>query len=98
VEVRWHDEGDHVALEVEDDGPGLPDAVREALFEPFQVGPGGGTGLGLPIARQLVIAHGGTIDVRSSREGSIFTVTLPTADETGNGERDDTERDDRERR
>jgi len=68
-----------VAIQVEDDGPGLPDAVRANLFRPF-VGSGrrGGTGLGLAIARDLIRAHGGDIAlVASGAGGTVFRLLLP---------------------
>jgi signal transduction histidine kinase len=67
-----------VVVEVEDDGPGIPDDVRERIFEVFYSSRGGGTGLGLPIARQIVERHGGTIEVSSIEgRGTTFRVRLP---------------------
>ena len=68
----------HAVLEVEDDGPGIPQASQERIFEVFYSSRGGGTGLGLPIARQIVERHGGTIDLHSVEgEGTRFTIRLP---------------------
>ncbi len=67
-----------VLVEVEDDGPGIPAGAREKIFEVFYSNRGGGTGLGLPIARQIVERHGGTIEVDSGKEhGTIFRIRLP---------------------
>lgn len=65
-------------LTVEDDGPGLPEAVRARLFQPFvTAGKAGGTGLGLAITRDLVRAQGGEIGlVRSTPGGSAFRLAL----------------------
>ena len=64
-------------LAVRDSGPGLPPHVRERLFSPFVSG-GSGAGLGLAIARQIVAAHGGKIDVQSAaRRGTELRLTLP---------------------
>ncbi len=76
--------GATVALTVRDDGPGVPPEVRPLLFERFyradSARTGDGAGLGLPIARALVEAQGGTIAVESAPgQGSAFTVTLPAA-------------------
>jgi signal transduction histidine kinase len=63
---------------VADDGPGVPARAREHLFEPFRASMRpGGTGLGLPIARELVRAHGGDIDLVDSPRGALFRVTIP---------------------
>ena len=75
-----------VAIEVRDSGCGFSPAVRERLFEPFFTTKdvGAGTGLGLSICQSLVLAAGGTIDLRSPPEGGCLArVTLPaaTADE-----------------
>ncbi len=66
-------------IEVSDNGPGLPDRVRQHLFLPF-AGSGrvGGSGLGLSIARDLMRGHGGDIELRrSGAEGTVFRLTLP---------------------
>ncbi len=67
-----------VALRVSDNGPGIPDAVRERLFEPFVTGRTGGTGLGLAIVQRAVVAHRGMVLVDSaSGRGTTFTVYFP---------------------
>ena len=72
-------------ISISDDGPGVAEADREAIFEPFSRGKGeapiGGAGLGLAIAREIARAHGGDIvlDVASTeRRGACFVVSLPT--------------------
>jgi signal transduction histidine kinase len=86
VAASGEGEGEWVTLAVRDSGPGIPPAEVERIFDKFhQVkrsrGPGGaGSGLGLPISRQLVEMHGGRLTVESTQgKGSIFTVTLPTS-------------------
>ena len=72
-------------LRVADDGPGIPPRHREAVFEPFfrldehRTRAAGGTGLGLAIARELVRAHGGTVEVHDAEPGAAFVVRLPLA-------------------
>lgn len=71
------------AFSVADDGPGIPDNVRERIFERFARGDdsrsrkAGSTGLGLSIVDAVVGAHGGAVEVGSSDQGATFTVTLP---------------------
>ena len=77
-----------VEVTVSDDGPGVPAADRERIFEPYvRVGEGrgaGGLGLGLAICRRIVEAHGGTIRAEERPEGgSRFVFTLPAASEAG---------------
>ncbi len=69
----------HVVLTVADDGPGIPPGDRDRVFEPFFTSRrgSGGTGLGLPITRSLLLAHGGTIDRIDSERGAVFCLTLP---------------------
>jgi signal transduction histidine kinase len=71
--------GDGVRVTICDSGPGIPDEVRQRLFEPFYTTkpPGKGTGLGLHISHNVVARHGGRIEVRSSSAGACFEVSLP---------------------
>ncbi|MGH8823342.1 MAG: ATP-binding protein, partial [Jiangellaceae bacterium] len=75
--------GDGVTLTVTDDGPGIPTAARESVFERFtrldeaRSRDAGGTGLGLPIARELVRAHGGEIRLEDNGPGVRALVRLP---------------------
>ena len=85
--VRLSLEGPCAKIRVDDNGIGIPEGMREAVFEPFRRGqqPGfenvPGTGLGLYISRELAVAHGGTLALQKSvvDEGSTFTLTLPLA-------------------
>lgn len=81
--ISMQAENDHVAMEVQDHGPGIPLEHQSHLFERFYRVPGSqnatrGTGLGLYICRQLVQAHYGEIGVRSiPGEGTTFHIRLP---------------------
>jgi PAS domain S-box-containing protein len=84
VAVKLVGEDRAVTLEVHNAGRPIPSELMPVLFDPFRRcaptdGPGReGLGLGLFIANQIVVAHGGSIDVRSSvQEGTCFTVRLP---------------------
>jgi len=67
-----------VELEIADSGPGLPDEVREHLFEPFYTTKRDGTGLGLAIVEQIVRAHGAHISAMNCPEGgAAFTLSFP---------------------
>jgi len=76
-------------FEVEDTGPGVPAAAREAIFEEFEQGDGsatrrhGGTGLGLAISRRLVEQMGGKLEIAgTSARGTTFAFSLPSPFET----------------
>ncbi len=73
-----------VVIELTDDGPGLPETARVELFRPFaSSGRRGGSGLGLAIARDLMVAHGGGIElIATSEVGTVFRLTLRAAEPT----------------
>jgi signal transduction histidine kinase len=80
VVLRVACERDQARLEVHNQGTPIPREDVETLFEPYRRGSshGGGLGLGLFIAREIVIAHGGTIEVASSADqGTTFVVRIP---------------------
>jgi two-component system, NtrC family, nitrogen regulation sensor histidine kinase NtrY len=80
VEITCEPAGERVALVISDNGCGVPDARREQIFVPFFTTKSGGSGIGLNLARQVVLAHNGQIDVRPNvPRGSVFTLTLPSA-------------------
>jgi signal transduction histidine kinase len=81
VTIRAAVVGDEVVLRVTDNGPGVPAADRDRLFEPFFTSrrETGGTGLGLSIARSLLAACGGTIASVRAKEGARFEIFLPAA-------------------
>ena len=66
-----------VEIRVTDDGPGVDASVRDTLFAPGTVGPGGGTGLGLGIARRVARSIGGDVELADSDGGATFAVRLP---------------------
>jgi len=76
-----------VKLVIHDDGPGIPEAVRERLFEPFVTGRQGGTGLGLAIVQRAVAAHRAIILVDTGASaGTTFSIFLPATWDREDGE------------
>ena len=69
-----------VAVQVIDQGPGIPAQVQDRLFEPFTTTKTGGSGLGLAIAHRAVEAHRGVVLVDTNDRGTRFTVLLPLAE------------------
>jgi signal transduction histidine kinase len=84
AEVTFVHDAEYVQIRVSDNGPGVPEAELEQVFEPFfrleksRSRETGGTGLGLSIARTIVRAHGGEVALTNRTEGGLLvTVTLP---------------------
>jgi len=78
IEVTVEATGGRGQVGVSDRGPGIPEEIRERIFEPFFTTKHRGTGLGLPIARRVVEAHGGEISVDCpAAGGTTFLVSLP---------------------
>lgn len=79
VTVSAYRTGSVVSISVDDTGPGMPQKARENLFKAFRGSVrSGGTGLGLAIARELVLAHGGTIAlVEKAQPGTLFRIEIP---------------------
>ncbi len=81
VELGWSVAGSEVELTVTDHGEGIPEDLRDKVFEPFFTTRSRGSGLGLAVARQIVEAHGGEISVGSAADcGARFRVRLPVAE------------------
>jgi two-component system sensor histidine kinase KdpD len=85
ITVTAEETGDYVSISIADRGPGIDPFEQGLIFDKFYRGKDQryqvrGTGMGLPIAKAIVTAHGGTISVTSQlNAGSVFTFTLPVA-------------------
>ncbi len=80
VVIRTRHEDAWIVVEIEDNGPGIPEAIQSRIFDPFFTtkAPGQGTGLGLTISHSIVAQkHGGRISVRSRPGATAFEVRLP---------------------
>lgn len=81
IRVALRRDGDWIELEVSDNGPGVPEPLRERVFDPFFTtkSPDQGTGLGLALAFDIARDHGGVLEERSGRgRGATFVLRLPT--------------------
>ncbi|WP_169808942.1 sensor histidine kinase [Microtetraspora fusca] len=93
VRVTVEHRGDAAVLEVYDDGNGVPPEQREVIFERFarlqeaRAKDAGGSGLGLPIARQIAEDHGGTLTVEDSPSGARFVARFPRPTALGSPDR-----------
>jgi two-component system OmpR family sensor kinase len=87
IELSLRAAGRDAVVEVADDGPGVPPAVREQIFDRFVRGEGpadtaprGGSGLGLAIVRAVAASHGGSVEAtESERGGALFRIRIPLA-------------------
>lgn len=78
VKARVFVEKDQLVYVVEDDGPGFPKDSLENVFEPFVTTKSRGVGLGLAVARRIVVMHGGTISARNKDDGGAeITMSIP---------------------
>ena len=79
VSLRTKNLGVKIEITITDNGPGIPESIKDKIFQPFFTtkSAGQGTGLGLSLAYDIVKTHGGEISVKSALgEGSSFTITL----------------------
>lgn len=85
ITIRWYRRDRGVALLVGDEGPGIAPEEREQVFLPFfqgratRVGPLKGTGLGLAVARECIISHGGDLQIVEAEKGAWLEIFLPYA-------------------
>ena len=78
ITIKSFIKDDTITIDIADDALGIPEKIKENLFQPFKSGSRGGTGLGLAISKEIINAHGGTLDLlKSDPEGSIFRIVLP---------------------
>src|SRR5258707_9260877 len=79
IRVELHSSAESFEVRVADNGPGIPESIRNTLFDPFvSSGKPNGTGLGLAIVNKIIRDHGGSVSVEQTSEaGTVFLVKLP---------------------
>lgn len=85
IEIRTRQTPGGVEIRIEDNGPGIPESIRETVFQPFvSSGKENGTGLGLAVVERMVQDHGGTISIeQTGASGTVFRVNLPSTGAAG---------------
>ena len=79
--IKTWKQGDKAVISIADDGDGIPDEMKERVFDMFYSGANKILGLGLSLCRSIVNAHGGKITVSDNTpHGTVFTVTLPAGE------------------
>jgi PAS domain S-box-containing protein len=73
-----------VEITISDNGPGIPDDIKDRVFEPFITNNPRGTGLGLAITKSIVTAHRGSISLNTFPGGTVFKISLPALQERVN--------------
>lgn len=71
------------SIEIEDDGSGIPDDLRDSIFYPLVTGRADGTGLGLPVAQELISRHHGLIEFESRPGRTVFQIRIPLTAASG---------------
>lgn len=79
VEVACRATDHHILIAVSDNGSGLPENEPDQIFMPFFTTKSGGSGIGLALARQIAVAHGGELTVQRLPQGAMFSFALPLA-------------------
>lgn len=77
-------EEDFIRINIRDNGPGIPQEIKDRIFVPFFTTKKMGTGIGLPIAQKIVHAHGGILDLKSAAgQGTEFIIKIPVRQRVG---------------
>lgn len=86
IEIELKRKGDTLEIRIADNGPGIADAVRDRLFEPFvSHGKENGTGMGLTVVQKILQDHGGDVTVeRTSASGTTFRASIPLSPSSEN--------------
>ena len=72
-------DGARISIEITDSGPGIPEDIRDKIFDPYFTTKAKGTGLGLALAYRIMEDHGGRITLETGPDGTTFVVELRVA-------------------
>ena len=77
IRIETEDEKGMLRIKIQDNGPGISDAIKDKIFNPFFTTKNTGTGLGLAMVKRVVEAHAGTIFFESDEKGTLFIFEIP---------------------
>jgi signal transduction histidine kinase len=78
VEIASFAKDDHIIIQISDSGPGVPQEIRDKIFDPYFTTKHEGTGIGLSLCHRIINDHGGTLTVADSHLGGAeFRVEIP---------------------
>jgi signal transduction histidine kinase len=77
VKITTEASGPDICVKVTDEGTRIPDEVRQHIFDAYYTTKPNGTGLGLAVSREIVVNHGGTLELESGNSGATFIMRLP---------------------
>ena len=78
IEIDYREDNDNLIIEIEDNGPGIPDNIKQKIFELYFTTKNEGNGLGLSISQKIIAQLNGTIDFESRlNKGTKFKIKLP---------------------
>ena len=78
ISTKWNRAVHEVVVRFKDNGPGIDPQVLSKIFDPFFSTKEKGSGIGLALCHDLVVEHGGKIEVNSSQDGTTFIIRLPS--------------------
>lgn len=77
IQIDTETEQQKLRIKIKDNGPGIPDDIREKIFKPFFTTKNTGTGLGLAMVKRVIEAHAGQIIFNSGTDGTLFIIEIP---------------------
>jgi signal transduction histidine kinase len=77
IQIDTVTEQERLLIKIKDNGPGIPDDIKEKIFKPFFTTKNTGTGLGLAMVKRVIEAHTGQIFFKSGADGTLFIVEIP---------------------
>ena len=81
IDVKYYLENKNIIIEIVDNGIGMNEEIKEKIFEAFYTTKGSGTGLGVPLSKEIIEGHNGNLEYFSKeKEGTKVKITLPTVE------------------